>query len=187
MPSHRLSVRLLLASALLLAAPFAAAQQGIYKSRDAEGNVIFTDQAPDEGAEAVKLPRTNTMQEIAAPPPAAAPAADTEQAAFGGYDTLAISSPGDGDSVTNPGGSVEVSIALSPELQPGHSLRLLLDGAPAGLPQMGSMTLEGLSQGTHSLQVQVMDAEGTVVQSSSTISVQVNRTTGRRIGPVRIP
>lgn len=188
MPSHRLTVRLLLACALLLSAPFAATQERVYKSRDAQGNVIFSDQSPGAGAEAVTVPRTNTMREVATPPPAAAPTPDaTPAAAFSGYDTLAIRTPADGTTVTNPGGFVEVGIALSPQLQPGHSLRLLLDGAPAGLPQMGSMTLEGLSQGAHTLQVQVMDAEGTVVQNSGAISVHVNRVTGRRIGPVRIP
>ena len=94
---------------------------------------------------------------------------------------------------TTPGGrdallgTLDVGLSVTPALQPGHSLRLLLDGAPAGLPQQGSLTLEGLSPGPHALQVQVMDSSGEIVQNSGTVTVQMQRTQGRRIGPVRIP
>ena len=84
-------------------------------------------------------------------------------------------------------GALDVSLSVSPALQPGHSLRLLLDGAPADLPQQGSLTLEGLGPGPHTLQAQVVDGNGEIVQSSGTVTVQMQRSQGRRIGPTRIP
>ena len=162
---------LLLASLLATAASLAQAQAEVYKSRDAQGNVIFSDKSSGS-AEAVKLPPTNTIPEVAAPQgqaPSAAPVG-----AAGGY-TLAIVSPVDGQTVFSATATLDVGVSVAPALQPGHSLRLLLDGAPAGIPQLGSITLEGLSQGTHTLELQVLDADGELVQSSGTVSVHLQR------------
>ena len=162
---------LLLASLLATAASLAQAQAEVYKSRDAQGNVIFSDKSSGS-AEAVKLPPTNTIPEVAAPQgqaPSAAPVG-----AAGGY-TLAIVSPVDGQTVFSATATLDVGVSVAPALQPGHSLRLLLDGAPAGIPQRGSITLEGVSQGTHTLELQVLDANGDLVQSSGTVSVHLQR------------
>jgi hypothetical protein len=163
---------LLLASLAATAASLALAQGEVYKSRDAQGNVIFSDKSSGS-AEAVKLPPTNTMPEVAAPARPAAPPA-TGDAASAGY-TLAIVTPVEGQMVFSATGTLDVGLSVAPALQPEHSLRLLLDGAPAGIPQQGSITLEGVSQGTHTLELQVLDANGELVQSSGTVSVHLQR------------
>lgn len=170
------SPRALLAAVLVLCSPLVASQTGIYKSRDAQGNVIFSDQAGD-ASQPVTLPPTNTMQGVTPAPAPAQPAAPSAAA----YDTLTIASPTDGQSVFSAAGSLDVSIRISPALHAEHTLQVLLDGAPAGFAQDGTLTLEGLSRGSHSLQAQVLDADGRVVQSSSTISVQLQRTVIRQL------
>lgn len=161
--------RPLLLASLAAAASFALAQGEVYESRDAQGNVIFSDKA-SESAKAVKLPPTNTMPEVAAPSRPAAPPAG----AAGSY-TLAIVAPVEGQTVFSATGSLDVSVSVTPALQSEHSLRLLLDGAPAGIPQQGAITLEGVSQGTHTLELQVLDANGELVQTSGTVSVHLQR------------
>ena len=161
-----------------------AADEGIYRSRDAQGNVIFSDRKPDESAEPVRLPPTNTMPEVAVPPQSqnatAAPAADDEVV---GYRTLAITAPLDGETIVNPAGYVAVVVAVDPPLQERHSLRLLLDGEPAGVPQQGALDLQGLVRGEHTLQLLVVDDAGNRVQESAAVTVQVHRPVPRR--PVR--
>jgi hypothetical protein len=175
---------LLLASLAATVAATALAQGQVYKSRDAQGNVIFSDTS-SERASTVTVPPTNTIPVVAAPArPVAAPA--TGDAAGAGY-ALAITTPVEGQTVFSAVGALDVSLSVSPALQPGHSLRLLLDGAPADLPQQGSLTLEGLGPGPHTLQAQVVDGNGEIVQSSGTVTVQMQRSQGRRIGPTRIP
>ena len=175
---------LLLASLAATVAATALAQGQVYKSRDAQGNVIFSDTS-SERASPVTVPPTNTIPVVAAPArPVAAPA--TGDAAGAGY-ALAITTPVEGQTVFSAVGALDVSLSVSPALQPGHSLRLLLDGAPADLPQQGSLTLEGLGPGPHTLQAQVVDGNGEIVQSSGTVTVQMQRSQGRRIGPTRIP
>ena len=173
--------RPLLLASLAAAASFALAQGEVYESRDAQGNVIFSDKA-SESAKAVKLPPTNTMPEVAAPSRPAAPPAG----AAGSY-TLAIVAPVEGQTVFSATGSLDVSVSVTPALQSEHSLRLLLDGAPAGIPQQGSLTLEGLSPGPHTLQAQVVNDSGEIVQGTGPVTVQMQRSQGRRVGPVRIP
>lgn len=135
---------LLLASLAATVAATALAQGQVYKSRDAQGNVIFSDTS-SERASTVTVPPTNTIPVVAAPArPVAAPA--TGDAAGAGY-ALAITTPVEGQTVFSAVGALDVSLSVSPALQPGHSLRLLLDGAPADLPQQGSLTLEGLGPG----------------------------------------
>ena len=173
---------LLLASLAATVAATALAQGQVYKSRDAQGNVIFSDTS-SERASTVTVPPTNTIPVVAAPArPVAAPA--TGDAAGAGY-ALAITTPVEGQTVFSAVGALDVSLSVSPALQPGHSLRL--DGAPADLPQQGSLTLEGLGPGPHTLQAQVVDGNGEIVQSSGTVTVQMQRSQGRRIGPTRIP
>ena len=176
---------LLLASLAATVAATALAQGQVYKSRDAQGNVIFSDTS-SERASPVTVPPTNTIPVVAAPERPVAPPATADTTAAAGY-ALAIVTPVEGQTVFSAVGALDVSLSVSPALQPGHSLRLLRDGAPAGLPQQGSLTLEGLGPGPHTLQAQVADSNGEIVQSSDTVTVQMQRSQGRRIGPVRIP
>jgi Domain of unknown function (DUF4124) len=177
---------LMLTATLAAAAPLALAQTGIYKSRDAQGNVIYSDKE-SEKAETVQLPPTNTMDEVA-PAPREAPPADARATAP--YATLAIVSPADGANLFSGGGLLDVSIDLDPPLRPEHSLRVLLDGAPAGFAPRGTITLEGLSRGPHTLQAQVLDERGDVILSSGTVSVQIQRPVPNRPpigGPRPVP
>ena len=176
---------LLLASLAATVAATALAQGQVYKSRDAQGNVIFSDTS-SERASTVTVPPTNTIPVVAAPARPVAPPATGDATAAAGY-ALAITTPVEGQTVFSAVGALDVSLSVSPALQPGHSLRLLLDGAPADLPQQGSLTLEGLGPGPHTLQAQVVDGNGEIVQSSGTVTVQMQRSQGRRIGPTRIP
>ncbi len=176
---------LLLACLAATVATPALAQGQVYKSRDAQGNVIFSDTS-SERASPVTVPPTNTIPVVAAPARPVAPPATGDTTAAAGY-ALAIVTPVEGQTVFSATGALDVSLSVSPALQPGHSLRLLLDGAPAGLPQQGSLTLGGLGPGPHTLQAQVVDSNGEIVQSSGTVTVQMQRSQGRRIRPVRIP
>ena len=175
--------RALLFAGLAATASLARAEDGIYRSRDAQGNVIFSDKSNGD-AEAVTLPQTNTIPEVAAParPGAPAPAAD----AAAGY-ALAIVTPGEGQTVFTATGTLEVGVSVTPELHPGHSLRVLVDGTPAGAPQQGALTVEGLGQGPHTLALQVLDADGDVVQTSGAVTVYLQRPGGPRRGPFRSP
>ncbi|MCO6059751.1 DUF4124 domain-containing protein [Pseudomonas sp. MOB-449] len=164
-------MRPLLAGLLLVLALPAAAQ--IYKYTDANGNTVFTNQPPDGAAsEKIELPPTNAVQ--AQPPSAPASAAD-DAAQPATYQLLELTDIPDDESLRANNGTFSVGVKLEPRLQPGHQLRLRLDGQPYGTPSnVPRLQLTNIDRGEHSLAVDVL-AGTRVVQSSAAISFTIQR------------
>lgn len=164
----------LAAMALILAAGSASAQ--IYKSTDADGNVVFTDTPPaNTSSEQIELQRTNTT-----PPPPDLPrvetAADNDQPAAPGAPQATITSPASETTIPMGGGNFSVSASVTPPLNRGQALRLTIDGEPEGTPQAtGFWDLTNVFRGAHDLVVEVVNAEGDVLSSSDPVRVYVMR------------
>lgn len=159
--------------AALLAAP-AAAQ--IYRTTDADGNVIFTDQPPagSTATETVELPPTNTTP----PPPVIAPsnprpeARESEPVPI----EVSISTPANESTIPMGGGIFDVVAAATPPLTPGQTLQLLMDGEPQGPAQSSAnWKLENVFRGPHDLVVQRLDSSGQVIATSDPVRVYVMR------------
>lgn len=169
----KVSIFALLMTALL--ATQATAQ--IYKSTDADGNVVFTDKPPADSSstEQVDLQQTNT----APPPPAIAPLttnkprpADPEPAPI----EVSITSPANETTIPMGGGIFDVSAAAVPGIGPGQMLQLMLDGVPQGPPQTGTLwRLEHVFRGAHDLTVQLIDSDNKLIASSEPVRVYVLR------------
>ena len=177
MPPKVYQIPALLLAILACASPLSlAAESEIYRSTDAEGRVIFSDQA-SESAKPVKIPPTNTMTEVEVP--ALKPVAPLEPGAgdaiANAYTRLEIIAPANGATVIAPNGALSMSVALSPSLQNGHRLQLLIDGMPAGEAVAGEFTVPAVPRGPHVLEVQIIDVQGRLIQSTGTIEVQVVR------------
>ena len=167
----------LLLAILVCASPLSPAAEGeIYRSTDAEGRVIFSDQA-SESAKPVKIPPTNTMTEVEVP--ALKPVAPLEPGAgdaiANAYTRLEIIAPANGATVIAPNGILSMSVALFPALRDGHRLQLLLDGTPTGEAIAGEFTVPAVPRGPHALEVQLIDGRGQLIQSTGSIEVQVVR------------
>ncbi|MEP5763916.1 MAG: DUF4124 domain-containing protein [Halieaceae bacterium] len=151
-----------------------AAQAQVFKQVDEEGNVTFTDQPAPDSTE-VEINTTNT----APPPPVNAfpvpPKPQQSDADDGGYQ-LKITAPADQTIIPNGPGNFSVSASVSPSLQAGHKLQLLMDGQPREEPQSGSSwALTNVFRGEHSIAVSVIDAEGEQQATSAPITVYVFR------------
>lgn len=162
---------------VLLFAPFAALADGsIYRTTDAQGNVVFTD-APDAGskdAEVVDMHRTNT-----APPPeiAVLPAKkpQTEQSQLSSQ-VVTITSPPTETTIPNGPGDFTVSVSLDSDLDEEQSLQLFMNGEPSGEQQLStSWHLSGVFRGEHSITVGVIDESGETITLSEPVTVYVYR------------
>lgn len=164
-------MRPLLACLLLALALPASAQ--IYKYIDANGNTVFTNQPPEGvAAESINLPPTNTVETQT---PATAPDSSNDPAqSEAPYAVLSLTGIPDEDAIRANNGSFVVGVNIEPRLQPGHLLRLILDGQPYGqASNVPSLQLTELDRGEHSLAVAVMAADRIVQQSASeTFTVQ---------------
>jgi len=163
--------RLLLATVICLMAVTAAAQ--VYRTTDAEGNVVFTDKPPaDTAAEPVEIPPTNTS---APPPPRVVPPPAEEEPAAP-VTTVTIVAPAHETSIPMGPGNFSVSAEVRPSLDDGEALQLFLDGEPRGEPQQGgNWDLTNVFRGAHELTVQVVDADGETVAQSQAVTVYVFR------------
>lgn len=149
------------------------AMAGVYKWVDADGTVHYSD-TPREGAEEIHVapPQTYTP----APMPRFSPRPETP-APVPAYTRFELTAPADDATVRDNTGAISVSFALEPALmvEQGHRLVVLLDGQ-AGVPtQQTSVTLENVDRGTHTLQGQIIDADGKVLISTPSIKVHLHR------------
>ena len=172
---------------LLLTVPILAVAQttdrpdsgsnGIYRTLDADGNVVFTDNPPDKKrAEEVKVGPTNTMDS----PPVERRAASRGDAPpeppeppDTGYEAVSITAPDAGANLRLPQDNpIQVQVSLSPSLKSGHRLVILDNGTP-----LEGTAMDFPNPGEHTLVAQVRDGDGTVLIESEPVLFYVMRTT----------
>ena len=157
----------------------------IYKTVDADGNVVFTDVPPKDQTKAVvlEIQNTYTPEASAAPqqnserPGDARDEEPEEEPAAVLYDHIAIVAPQHDAPVRENTGNVTVVVTSNPALDSsrGHSMQILVDGQIAASGQSNSVALTNLDRGTHQLTAQIVDGNGQVVVSSSPITFHMMR------------
>ena len=151
-----------------------------YTWTDEDGIVHYSDR-PEPGARVIELGDKNRRPSPATRPTAARPQNNSsaeESEPVTGYTSIEIASPAAEETLWNIEGTLNVSIALSPPLRPGHQVRLYFDGTP----QMVSGTsarLEEVWRGVHNLQVEVIDETGKLVIRSRPSRFYVQQNTIR--------
>lgn len=144
---------------------------------DDEGVVHYSD-VPVDGAEEVNLSEYNkkTGARISSgrPIPTRTETPDEFE-----YETLAIASPTAEETLWNIEGKLNVRIAISPNLLPGHRIRAYLDGNAQDVSST-SFSVENVFRGVHSLRVEVIDGTGRVVSNSNPIQFYVQQNTVAR-------
>lgn len=154
-------MRTLLLGLLLIALPSVAQ---VYTYVDAEGNRVFTDSPRDGNAKQVQMAPSNRIE----PPQArstatATPSAPTQPLL--GYELLRITIPQPDATVNDNAGNLIVTVSSDPNLHPGHSYRLLLDGQPVGTPGRSPVfPLENVDRGTHQVAVEIITEGGIIVE-----------------------
>lgn len=162
--------------AQLVAHPLAA--DTVYKVVDEEGNVTFTDTPPSDASaivEAHSLLGTNIT------PAVSATQAATEQTArpdeVPRYVTR-ITSPASETTIPMGPGDFTVEADVSPNLETGEQLILMLDGKPVNAPQLASTwQLTNVFRGEHRLQIVRVTEEGEPQSKSPEHTVYVMRPT----------
>jgi Domain of unknown function (DUF4124) len=132
-----------------------------YRWVDSDGVVHYSDR-PEPGAEKIVLPEANTTsvrRVTPRPSSTAAASAGAEQPAPVKYESLSITTPAAEETLWNIEGVLNVSLALTPALQPGHQVRVYFDGKPQ-MVDGTSFQLQEVWRGVHNIQAEVLDATG---------------------------
>ena len=165
-----------LAFFLCLTLAMSAAQAGkIFKYTLSNGKVVYTDKPPpaDQGEEVQVEP----LQSFTVPP--APPLKDTTAKKFVpkplGYEEFKVTSPSNDATIRDNGGNVRVSLSLSPGLQRGHDIEVIMDGQSIGGGKGTSVTLTDVDRGTHTVQAAVKDAQGKEIARSNSVIFHLRR------------
>jgi Domain of unknown function (DUF4124) len=166
-----------LASFLLLGVALAAGAADIWRWKDADGVIHYSD-TPVPGAERLIL--GGTAPQSGEPAPAAqAPApvrAEAPPAPAVRYTRCAVTQPTN-DQVFFAVDSVAARVVIEPPLQPGHRIQVLLNGeVNADWPATAvNYTFTGLYRGSYTLTVRVVDAGGRVVCTGAVSSFHIRQ------------
>jgi hypothetical protein len=168
-------MRILLLAALLVAVPAGATE--VYRWVDSSGQQHYSDQW-QPGAEKIRI---ETVPGYSAPKPApSARATGTAQQpapADSQYQSLVITSPAQEEVLWNIEGQLRVSLQVNPALQPGHGLRLFLDGTEQEVPAGSTeVQLTEVYRGVHTLKAEVVDEKGKVLIASQPTTIAVRQT-----------
>ena len=152
----------------------------MYKKVDKNGKIIFTDK-PIPGSTPITV-KTDTNV-VSTPKPQAtrrlptiSPEKNNNQEPFK-YEVLAIDEPSHDQAVRANSGDINVIVGMTPNIQPNHSLQLVMDGSPVGQPPPSPyFSLNNVDRGTHQLAVTVIDEDTKKqIQTSETITFHLLR------------
>ena len=163
---------LIVFSILGLASSLALAEQ-TYRWVDENGNMVFSDQPPPPGVqgEAVDIPPASVVETYKPPRTDAAEPATDEATADADkpvrYSSLSIVSPENDATIRENAGNVSIVVESRPALQPGHRLRLYLDGVLLQDSEKLSANLTNVDRGTHTIRAEIVDGSGKVLRKAT--------------------
>ena len=149
-----------------------SAQAVIYKSYDANGRVIFSDEPFDEHSETVDLPAPNIVPKLAEPEKKLA--FEAKEGEVFAYESLEVTSPTNEQVIFNPE-QVSLQAKLGPPLQTkaGHEAQLLWNNRIVS--NNLSHVIDVPDRGTHTVFARVVDEKGNVLISSDIVYVYIKR------------
>ena len=166
----------------LILARAGTVQAEVYKTVDKDGNVIYTDQPPEPGAEPFELPGISIIESVPMKPPAAAGEVDEGEEVVTdirelrrGYRDFKITSPVQEQWIEGEGNNVTVSWDSRYALQPGMMVVISIDGKAMEPTTASSVTLEQVDRGEHSLTARIVDARNRNIATASPVTFYVRQ------------
>ena len=145
---------------LLFVSPLVDA--ALYKWKDADGNIHYTDRKPVETEQVEKVP--DYLLKAGGQDPLN-PASVYEQ--------FEISSPQPDEIIRSQGDSVDIAVSVTPPLLETHFLKIFVDGLQAGdLTKSTRLTLQQLDKGIHRIRVELVDETGTSLSQAKSVSFE---------------
>ncbi|WP_435104322.1 DUF4124 domain-containing protein [Arhodomonas sp. AD133] len=167
-------MRRILTALTLTVLVWPCAHADVYRWVDDDGHVHFSDE-PRDGASRMEIPEPTVVPSTSVPDrPAQGQAADAQAAPDW---QVRIQSPAPEATVRDNSGRLSVSVGVEPELGPGQSVELLMDGerAPGGPFAGGQIELTGIDRGAHELQAVLRSADGEALDRSEPVTFYMHQ------------
>ena len=166
---------------VFLLLPLAVFSQGeIYKIVDKDGNVTFTDQRPDAGAQPMDLPPLSVIETDVQTPKTTTAAADqepkppTSRELRKQYRDFSITQPQQEQTFWGTANTVFVSWGSSQAPTPEMSVMLFVDGKGQKAPATGGVGLT-LERGEHQVHAELRDERGRRIVTTKTVTFFVKQ------------
>lgn len=184
-PFRLQSMRFFLLSCLLLASPVIFAE--VYKVIDEDGNVTYTDQAPDSSAVPVTLKGLSIIS-----PQMPAPSATEDKESAGaegdpddaetsirklkkGYRDFAIVSPAPDQTFWGTENTVPIGWGTRFALQPGMKAVIYIDGEAREETASSMINLDKVWRGTHEVYAELVDGQNRIVATTSKVTFHMKQ------------
>ncbi len=150
---------------------FAVQAEGIYKTVDKDGNVLFSD-TPSPGAEEVELPEIQIIKSIKLEDLPSFPVLDKVEKGEERYQSITIIEPEESTGLRSNSGDFKISVALEPALKASHRLVITMDGEEVANGVATSISIQNADRGTHQLEARVVDTEDeTLISTNSSFTL----------------
>ena len=160
------------------------AQGELFKWKDADGNIIYSDQPPpgiekeqhqiDEQA----LPQLTTTPALETPIVSSSSDPDPDPLdSPDRYQSVQIVVPEHDTAVRENAGNVSIKVAIEPFLynERGDLLAIYMDGVEVSRGRSLSVQLAEVDRGTHVIRAEILDAKGNIVMSASPVTFTLLR------------
>ncbi|MBW8191157.1 DUF4124 domain-containing protein [Neiella marina] len=160
----------------------------VYSWTDENGNVVYSD-LPRPGADTIDLrARVQNVTDTATALPTLQTASTSESIP---QPAISISEPENDATIRSAEGNLMIAAELAIPAGVTQRLQLLIDGETQGKPQREkTFVLTGVERGTHTLQLQLVNNQGSVLASSPTTTIHMHRPSklhNAKTGPVPTP
>ena len=174
-------MKIILYFVLILFAVSASAE--LFKWKDADGNIIFSDQPPpgiDKSGKEVKketLPHINTVPAPDLSKLRATNPASSQEGSSASYKSLAIVSPAHDSEIRENSGKVQVTVRIEPDIfvDRGHQLIIHLDGNEVFKGENTSVLLDNVDRGTHNIKASIVNDQGFVLRETRMTTFTLHR------------
>lgn len=159
---------------MLFCLPIATVTAEVYEARDEQGNIVYTDVPPKEGAPQLKLPPVNVFE---APDLFESPRKSSGRTAGEfKYHKLEILSPANNVTVFINTENIPIEIRVLPAVNRtiGHRLEILWDNEVLAQNQLSYQIAEA-DRGEHVIQARVVDTHDKVLISATPVTVHVKQ------------
>ena len=137
----------------------------VYKSRDSEGNIIFSDVSV-EGAEEIEIKEAQTINipEVKGVDNRPAKKLTPDEI---NYTRFEITSPENESTIRSNEGIAAINIEMAPSLDEKHLIVLMLDGKEVSSGKSLQLSLTALDRGSHTVTAVVKNEKDKVIKRSN--------------------
>jgi hypothetical protein len=151
----------------------ALAQEKVYKKVNPDGSVEYSDQ-PIQGSEIMNVPKGSTFTMPETPASTPAPASPAEETSVK-YDSLEITQPENDKAIRSNNGTLTALARVMPPLAPDNRFRWKMDGNIVQDVNAPELRLNNVDRGSHTLQAEIVDANGKVIIASDSVTFHMMR------------